>query len=879
MFNKILKTFFVPKNEKYLKNLKKDVVKVNELFKQFDSLTDEEILNKSLALKLLYQEKMDNKTIENKEDKKMVLSEKILKEILPEAFALMKQAIKREFKIELYDVQLLGGMVLHYGNIAEMKTGEGKTYTAILPAYLNALTNKQVHVVTVNDYLAKRDAEKVSPVFKRLGISVGCSVVDDDSVDKQNDKKRAYQNNIVYGTSSTFGFDFLNDNSVYDYDEKVMKERYFAIVDEVDSVLIDEARTPLIISGEDVIDEDELKQYLLARDIILDFEVGDIIEEDSKTSLKKEIVEKGDLKVDLKSKTVVFTENGLNKITEKLKKLNVIQEEYEIYLPENLKIYNMIQTAANVEHAYKINKDYLVKDGKIIIIDPMTGRVQPDRKWSNGVHQAIEVKEGVELTSQNKTIATTTLQHYFNKYEKLSGMTGTADTEALEFFTVYGLETFVIPTNKKIQREDFNDRIFLTKKQKDKIFIELVKEEHEKGRPILIGTNTVKENEYYSNLLKQHNLSHEVLNAKNHLREAEIISKAGERGAITLATNMAGRGTDIILGGNFDKEKQELIDNIFHSNQYINSQIEKIENIEKKQHQDILDLGGLLVISLGRNESRRVDNQLRGRAGRQGDVGASVFLISFEDDLLQLFMPENLKTLLKTQQEDTDLGGSFFSKQLTKLQKRMEEYFFEMRKRTMDYAKAGDTQTDTIYKFRDEILLERDLKNYIKMAEELINDVLTETLDKYIPLGTYEDQWDIVNLENLLKENGINLSIKEWISQNENNLDPEILKELIKSKFRDIFDKIKFMVNEEELGGLIKYIYLKNIDHNWMEHLTNLEYLRNSINLKGYSGKDPKEIFKKEAFELFNGLIERIKEDTFKSILNIQNVYGLNLKI
>lgn len=889
----MLKTFnkiFSSRNEKYLNELKKQIPKINEIYKTLNILTDEEIFQKSTELKEIYNKKFEEfyskneKNVAKLKDEIAIIQRRnhILDLLLPEAFALLKEAVRREFHIELYDVQLLGGMVLHYGNIAEMKTGEGKTYTAILAAYLNALSGKNVHIVTVNDYLAQRDAEKVKPVFSRLNITVNTNIVDDNASydEQQRQRKEAYSCDIIYGTSSNFGFDFLRDNGVYNIEDKVMNGRYFAIVDEVDSVLIDEARNPLIISSQEKLEGNKLNFYLFAREVIKDFEVGDIIEDDI-NQFQKEKKEIGDLKVDLRSKNIIFTEQGLNKISEKLKKLNVIKEEKEIYFPENLELFNLIQTAANVEFAYFLNKDYIIKDGKIIIIDQMTGRMQEGRSWSNGVHQAIEIKEGVELTPQNKTIATTTYQHYFNKYDKLAGMTGTADTEANEFLTVYNLETFIIPTNKKVQRKDYIDRVFLTAEQRDKIFLEIVKEEHKKGRPILIGTNSVRDNEYYSNLLNKENIKHEKLNAKNHMNEAEIIAKAGEKNSVTLATNMAGRGTDIILGGNFDKDKQELINNIYHSNQYINNEIEKIENLEKKQHQEIIDLGGLLVISLGRNESRRVDNQLRGRAGRQGDVGASQFLISLDDDIWNSLGEAKAKMKAIASVFDKtgtmELTSKFYNNHIENFQKKIEEHFFEGRKYVMQYAEISDRQTDVIYKFRDDILLAKEPKNYIEMAEELIKDLTVEKIENLIPNGSIFEEWNIEEIENFLQINEIDFSVKKWIEENEQNINNEKLKQILEQKIIDIFDKIKFMMEEKELGDLIKYIYIQNLDQNWSNHLTNIEYIRKAVGLKKYSGKDPKEIFKKEAFELFNELIENIKFDIYQSILNIQKYIGLNL--
>lgn len=881
MLKRIFSKILLPRNEKYLNELRREIPKINEFYTKFKSFTDEEILSHSLSIKEDIQKQIN----EEKNIEKIALRrEKILKKYLPEVFGLIKEVVFREFKIELYDVQLLGGMVLHFGNIAEMKTGEGKTYTAMLPAYLNALTGKQIHIVTVNDYLAKRDSEKVSVVFEKLGLTVGCNVIEEKGSLLNIRRKEEYEKDIIYGTSNNFGFDYLRDNSVKKIEDKVMKDRFFAIVDEVDSVLIDEARTPLIISSEDNLNQNELNLLNLARDIVKELEVGDIIEADTPAdALVLKERETGDFKLDLKSKTVIFTENGMNKIVGKLKENNVIEDENELYLPENLKLFNLIQIAGNAQYAFIKNKDYLIKNGEIKIIDEMTGRVQEDRKWSNGLHQAIEAKENVKVTPQSKTIATTTLQHYFNKYDKISGMTGTADTEANEFYYVYGLETFVVPTNKKIQRVDYPDRIFLTKKRRDEEFVKIVKEEHANGRPILIGTNSVKENEFYSNLLNKNGIKHEVLNAKNHYKEAEIIANAGKIGAVTLATNMAGRGTDIILGGNFASIKNNLAENIYHSNQYISNKIKEIEENEKKQYEDVISKKGLLVISIGRNESRRVDNQLRGRSGRQGDVGNSIFLVSLDDDIFKPFGIEKVKNFALNigKNEDFELSGKMFNKRITQIQTKIEEFHFEARKNIMKFAESTDKQTDMIYKLRDEILKINDRNEFEEITKENLNDMLEEELNLYIPKQSFEEMWDIKGLEKFLKQQNIDLDINEWLEENtkkHTTVDfDEKLKNDIRKIFEDRLEKVLFLMPEETFINTIKSIYIDVLDENWTEHLSELQYIREVVGLKGYSGKDPKEIFKKEAYELFEFLIRKIKKETILKILKLRENQVINV--
>lgn len=851
--------------DKFLNKLNKKIKQINKEYVVFNELTDEEILKKSLELKDELTQKFN--TILEKEKNKNKTTKQIFKEILDKencviyAIALLKEVIKRECKIELYDVQMLGGLVLSYSNVAEIKTGEGKTFIATIPAYIQALTGHQIHVVTANDYLAQRDSELVKNIFQRLGLTVGCNCFED--------KKEQYSRNIIYGTSHNFGFDFLRDRSAFSLEDILIKERFFAIIDEADSILIDEARTPLIISQTGNLNNSNM--FYLAKNVIQDFEVGKIYSNQERIMQNLKEVEEGDFQLDLKNKEVIFTERGMNKITERLQKFGVIKKESELFLPENLILFDAIQTAARAEYAYEKNKDYLIDDGKVYIINEMTGRVSKSQKWSKGLHQAIEAKENLEITEESKTVATTTLQHYFNGYEMLCGMTGTAITEEQELYYVYGLETYVIPTNKKIIRKDKFDRIFTSSKNRDEEFIKFIKEKHQTGQPILIGTNSVEDNDFYSNLLKKHNLPHNVLNAKNHSQEAEIIAKAGEHGSITLATNMAGRGTDIILGGNNSKILEGLMENIYHSNQYKTTKRKEIKESFEKQHNEVKMLGGLLVVSIGHNESRRVDNQLRGRSGRQGDVGESIFFVSLEDPIWKPFGIEKTIQLAKKMNGDKDIEitGSLFNKQINKLQRKIEEFHFEQRKNNIEYSKIIEQQSDVFYSYRDEIL--KDEINVVDLVKSLVENYIKEKLEYIFKIENYysiEEE----NLEKKFKE-----SIKVFL--NEIHLGEEIL-----NKINEMLEKVKFEIknNEEinfykdeiiniliqncinEKSFIEKEQILQLLDFLWVEHLNNIEHLRNSINLSGYSGKDPKEIYKKEAFKLFENLLEEIKNSLIK---------------
>lgn len=922
MKNLFLKIFST-RNERFLKEIKKFIPAINEEYKQLKSKSDNEILEDSLYLKEKYMQEVGN-NFDGKLDHSLSKKrEKFLEKILPKAFALMKEALRRELNIELYDVQLLGGIILNKGGIAEMKTGEGKTYTAILSAYLNALTSQQVHVVTVNQYLAKRDSEKVKPIFKRLGISVGCNVVEEDRFAGKANKKEEYKRDIVYGTANEFGFDYLRDNNVKHYEDKLIKHRFYAIVDEIDSILIDEARTPLIISEAEEMTNDNIALLEKCRAIVCSLEEGKI-EKDQLGNIE----EKGDFEIDLKAKNVVFTEQGMDKIQELAIQFDIINEDENLFNEKFLKVFNLIQLAANAEYVYRKNKEYLVKQNTIFIIDPMTGRVMEGRKWSDGLHQAIEVKEGANISSKTITSATITLQHYFNNYDKLSGMTGTADTEAKEFYDVYGLETFIVPTNKEIQRLDRSDRIFPTKELRDEAFVELVKEEHSNGRPILIGTASVKDNEYYSELLKKNNIPHEMLNAKNHYREAEIIEKAGQKYAVTLATNMAGRGTDIILGGNYENIIDELRENKLHSNQYIVNKINEINITKKNSYKEVIEKGGLLVIGIGKNDSRRVDNQLRGRAGRQGDKGESVFLVSLDDEIFKPFGIERVKNLALKMSGGEEISGKFFSKQLGKLQEKMEEFNFDGRKSLMDFCKPYDSQTDVIYDLRDSILKEQDIEKISKNVKELFKDFIEIKYDSIFPESFFENIENEIyfNLTNL-KNNDVNDSenkidedefFNQEIEKFENKIkhffekdfclrgehDKEIF-EMLKDIFAEYkqkrflgdlrnyltlrenvlnlvlnkLDEFESNILQRENGSQVlvnfyKEIYLKALDREWRSHLIDLDYLKQGIGLKGYSGKDPKQLFKKESYELFEKMIGFYKDGIGREILSLTNYFS-----
>lgn len=837
----ILTSIIGNRNDRILKKYNKIIQKINIAENKLTNLSEEQIKLKTL------------------EFKKRINKGESLDNILPEAFALVKISINRIWNIIPYDVQLLGGIILHNGKIAEMRTGEGKTLTATFPAYLNALTGKGVHIITVNDYLAKRDAEKMGKLFSYLGLTTECNI----NGLTHEEKKQAYLADITYGTNNEFGFDYLRNNMVYDVSDKVQRELNYAIIDEVDSILIDEARTPLIISGQDT---QASNIYSLINSIPLSLEKG------VRKGQDKDFIESGDYVVDLKTKQVHLTEQGHEKSEKMMVELGLISEEDSLYSTENLSLLLHLQAALKAHTLFHLNQHYIIQDNEIKIVDEHTGRIMNGRRWSEGLHQAIEAKEGVDIQPENITQATITLQNYFRMYNKLSGMTGTADTEAFEFNDIYGLETIVVPTNKPIKRNDLLDQVFMTTEGKIKAIIDDVKYNHELGRPILIGTSSIENNELLSNALTNAGLKHEVLNAKQHERESYIISQAGKSGSITIATNMAGRGTDIILGGNIENEILKIKEDETLSDETKKELISDIKSQWVKDNNLVLSLGGLHVIGTERHESRRIDNQLRGRSGRQGDPGSSIFYVSFEDPLLKIFAGSKAIDALKRLRINTDeaIQHPFVSKNLASAQKRVESHHYDIRKQLLDYDGVSNQQRSAIYKQRNEILHAES--EYIEeLAKEMLQDSLDNTLDYYIPLNSYEEQWDIAGLKQvLINEYDSDIPFEDFISQhNYTTLD---IRNKVKEIVLFVYKNKETWLKPEILRDLEKKIILECIDQGWREQITGLDYLRNGIHLRGYAQKDPKQEYKIEAFKMFENLLISIKKEVSRYLMSIQPI-------
>lgn len=837
----ILTSIIGNRNDRILKKYNKIVQKINIEENKLTHLSEEEIKLKTIEFKnrIKKGESLDN--------------------ILPEAFALVKISIKRIWNITPYDVQLLGGIILHNGKIAEMRTGEGKTLTATFPAYLNALTGKGVHIITVNDYLAKRDAEKMGKLFSYLGLTTECNI----NGLTHKEKKKAYLADITYGTNNEFGFDYLRNNMVYEVSDKVQRDLNYAIIDEVDSILIDEARTPLIISGQDTQASDI---YSKINSIPLSLEKG------VRKGQDKDFIESGDYVVDLKTKQVHLTEQGHEKSEQMMIDLGLISEEDSLYSTENLSLLLHLQAALKAHTLFHLNQHYIIQDGEVKIVDEHTGRIMNGRRWSEGLHQAIEAKEGVNVQPENVTQATITLQNYFRMYNKLAGMTGTADTEAFEFNDIYNLETVVVPTNKPIKRRDLLDQVFMTTDGKIKAIIEDVKYNHNLGRPILIGTSSIENNELLSNALTAAGLKHEVLNAKQHERESYIISQAGKSGSITIATNMAGRGTDIILGGNIENDILKIQEDETLSDETKKELISDIKSQWEKDNNLVLSLGGLHVIGTERHESRRIDNQLRGRSGRQGDPGSSIFYVSFEDPLLKIFAGNKAVDTLKRLRVNTDeaIQHPFVSKNLASAQKRVESHHYDIRKQLLDYDGVSNQQRSAIYKQRNEIL-HADVGYIADLAKEMIEDALDSMLDYYMPLNSYEEQWDLINLkQTLINDFDVDIPFDDLISQH--NYTIIDIKNKVKEIVLFVYKNKETWLQPEILRELERKIILECIDQGWREQITGLDYLRHGIHLRGYAQKDPKQEYKIEAFKMFENLLMSIKKEVSKYLMSIQPI-------
>lgn len=830
MITKLLTKVIGSRNDRTLRRLRKIVKEINNYEPTFEALSDEELKAKTVEFR---QRLEQGETLDK---------------LLPEAFATVREASKRVYGMRHFDVQLIGGMVLNAGQIAEMRTGEGKTLTATLPAYLNALAGKGVHVVTVNDYLAKRDAETNRPLFEFLGMTVGVNVPNMPPPEK----KQAYLADILYGTNNEFGFDYLRDNMAFRAEDRVQRARFFAVVDEVDSILIDEARTPLIISGPA---EDSSELYTRINTLIPHLQKQD--QEDS-----EEYRGDGHYTVDEKSKQVHLTETGQEFVEELMIKNGLMEEGDTLYSPANISLLHHVNAALRAHVLFEKNVDYIVNDdGEVVIVDEHTGRTMPGRRWSEGLHQAVEAKEGVKIQNENQTLASITFQNFFRLYEKLSGMTGTADTEAFEFQSIYGLETVVIPTNKPMIRNDMPDVVYRTEADKFNAIIEDIKERVAKGQPSLVGTVSIEKSELLSNALKKAKIKHNVLNAKFHEREAEIVAEAGTPGAVTIATNMAGRGTDIVLGGSW----QAKVDSMQNPTQ---EQIEAIKADWKEVHDKVLEAGGLHIIGTERHESRRIDNQLRGRSGRQGDAGSSRFYLSMEDSLLRIFTSDRMASLIQSGMEEGEaIESKMLSRSIEKAQRKVEGRNFDIRKQLLEYDDVANDQRKVVYELRDELMSVEDIS---EMIEQNRADVISAVIDEYIPPQSLEDMWDVEGLQERLKNDfDLDAPVKQWLEEDD-KLYEEALREKILDTSVAVYKEKEAVVGEQVLRNFEKSVMLQTLDTLWKEHLAAMDHLRQGIHLRGYAQKNPKQEYKRESFELFEGLLDALKSDVITILSKVR---------
>ncbi len=826
MFNQLIKKFFGSRNDRVIKRMRQTVDQINALEPKIKALKDFEL------------------TAKTKEFRDRLEKGQSLTTILPEAFATVREAAWRVLGQRHFDVQLIGGMVMHEGNIAEMRTGEGKTLVATLSAYLNALTAEGVHVITVNDYLVKRDCEWMRPVYEFLGLTVGVIYADQPF----DEKKKAYLADITYGTNNEFGFDYLRDNMAFSLENKVQRSLNFAIIDEVDSILIDEARTPLIISG---MAEDSSALYISMNRLI-----PQLLRQEEENG-------PGDYSVDEKHRQAFLTEEGQIKIEGLLKQDDLLKENDNLYSAHNISLLHHLNAALRAHALFQRDVDYIVKDKQVIIVDEHTGRTMPGRRWSEGLHQAVEAKEGVPIQQENQTLASITFQNYFRGYQKLSGMTGTADTEAYELQQIYGLEVLVIPTNRPMIRQDMPDLIYLTQEEKFKAIIVDIRDCQKKRQPVLVGTASIEASELLSRLLQKENISHQVLNAKFHEKEAHIIAEAGRPGMVTIATNMAGRGTDIVLGGSLETALQTLP---------LDASEEEIQHVKEswqKVHDEVLTAGGLRIIGSERHESRRIDNQLRGRAGRQGDAGSSRFYLSLEDNLMRIFASERLASLMKRlgMKPGEAIEHSWITKAIENAQRKVEGHHFDIRKQLLQYDDVANDQRKVVYSRRAEVMASEDLRENVL---NLIQEVIGSVVDTHLPHDSMEEQWKVVDLEHQLSSDfDLIFPIKHWLD-NEKNLDLEGIRQRVIEKALESWQEKEKQIEPTVLTQFVKSVMLSALDSHWKEHLSAMEYLRQGIHLRGYAQKDPKQEYQREAFQMFSEMVERMKYDVMSVLLRVQ---------
>ena len=832
MLTQLAKKVFGSRNDRLLKQYRKTVEKINALEAEMQALDDAALQAKTAEFKQRIADGAD------------------LDSILPEAFAVCREASKRVLGMRHFDVQLIGGMVLHYGKIAEMRTGEGKTLVATLPVYLNALSGDGVHVVTVNDYLAQRDAATMEPLYNFLGLQVGVIISDLEPFHRQN----AYAADITYGTNNEFGFDYLRDNMVADQYDKVQRELNFAVVDEVDSILIDEARTPLIISGQA---DDNVQLYQIMNQV-----PPQLFRQESEEG-------EGDYWVDEKNHNVILSEAGHEHAEEILTKMGLLQEGDSLYSVSNISLMHHLMASLRAHTLFHKDQHYVIQDGEIVIVDEFTGRLMSGRRWSDGLHQAVEAKEGVEIKRENQTLASITFQNYFRLYKKLSGMTGTADTEAFEFQSIYNLETVIIPTNRPIQRKDFNDQIFRSAEEKYEAVVKDIAECYKRGQPVLVGTTSIENSELVSHLLNQQGIPHNVLNAKEHQREALIVAQAGKVGAITVATNMAGRGTDIVLGGNVKHQADAIRADENLSEEEKAARIAELENGWQEEHDKVMEAGGLHIIGTERHESRRIDNQLRGRAGRQGDPGSSRFYLSFEDPLLRLFALDRAAAILNrlAPERGVAIEAGMLTRQIEGAQRKVESRNFDMRKQVLEYDDVANDQRKVIYFQRNDILSNPNISN---LAKEFRRETIYSLVDNYMPADSMEEQWDLPALEaQLAGDFRLNVDIQGWLKE-DNTLDNQDIKERLLAQVEQEYAEKTELVGDINMQGFERNVMLQVIDTQWREHLSAMDYLRQGIHLRGYAQKNPKQEYKREAFEMFQNLWSNIKHQIASLLISVQ---------
>ena len=841
MLPKLLTSIFGSRNERLLKQYRRVVAQINALEPSFEALADEALKAKT------------------GEFRQRFANGETLDALLPEAFAAVREGSKRSLKMRHFDVQLLGGMTLHNGKIAEMRTGEGKTLMATLPVYLNAISGKGVHVVTVNDYLARRDAEWMGRLYTFMGLTVGVNTPQMSREEKQ----AAYGADVTYGTNNEFGFDYLRDNMVYELGDRVQRGLNFAIVDEVDSILIDEARTPLIISGQA---EDHTEMYVRINSVVpqLKKQIG---EADPRTG--EGVIEPGDFTVDEKSHQVFLTEAGHENAERILSEAGLLAEGASLYDPANITLMHHVYAALRAKHLYNRDQHYVVQNGEVIIVDEFTGRLMTGRRWSDGLHQAVEAKEGVQIQSENQTLASITFQNYFRMYAKLGGMTGTADTEAYEFQEIYGLETVVIPPNRPTIRKDDLDLVYKTEREKYEAVVADIRDCHERGQPVLVGTTSIENSEKVSELLKKAKLEHQVLNAKQHEREAQIVAQAGRPGVITIATNMAGRGTDIVLGGNVENQIKFIDADEAIPDDEKARRAQQLKDEWQGLHEAVVAQGGLRIIATERHESRRIDNQLRGRSGRQGDPGSSRFYLSLDDPLMRIFAGDRVRSIMERLKmpDGEAIEAGIVSRSIESAQRKVEARNFDIRKQLLEYDDVSNDQRKVIYQQRNEIL---EAESLTEQIGNLRASTMAEVVRTYVPADSVEEQWDLPGLEKVLREEWhIEVPLAAEVEKSSSITDEDVVEKVVKAADAHFEAKLE-RVGADQFTPFMRMVLLQAIDSHWREHLAALDYLRQGIHLRGYAQKNPKQEYKREAFELFSQLLDVVKMEVTRVMMTVR---------